>query len=170
MHDLNAIVTEILRDYALPLRGDHGVSHWARVLENGRRIADRTGADEEVVSLFAVFHDARRVNEGRDRDHGLRGGRLAQSLRGSLVHLDEARFSLLFEACRLHSDGLIESDLTLAACWDADRLDLGRVGTRPMPHLMCTDVARELIPWAFRRSVQRYEPAELLAAWGLARA
>jgi hypothetical protein len=31
---------------------------------------------------------------------------LARSLRGSLVHLDDRRFELLFEACQLHTDGL----------------------------------------------------------------
>ncbi|MGL4551028.1 MAG: hypothetical protein ACRC33_07565, partial [Gemmataceae bacterium] len=81
MHDYPAIVAAILGGYALPLRGDHGVVHWARVLENGLRIAGANGADREVVALFALFHDARRVNEDRDDGHGLRGGEFARSLR-----------------------------------------------------------------------------------------
>jgi hypothetical protein len=40
MHDMAAIVIEILRGYALPERCPHGVVHWARVLENGLRIAN----------------------------------------------------------------------------------------------------------------------------------
>lgn len=32
---LRPILHAILQDYALPLNGDHGVAHWARVLENG---------------------------------------------------------------------------------------------------------------------------------------
>ena len=35
MHDDALILQEILRGYALPLHGYHGVVHWARVLENG---------------------------------------------------------------------------------------------------------------------------------------
>lgn len=35
---------------------------------------------------------------------------------GSLIHLDEARFELLFEACRLHTDGYTTGDPTLLAC------------------------------------------------------
>ncbi|QDU80487.1 hypothetical protein Pla110_22170 [Polystyrenella longa] len=35
--NLKPILQAILEDYALPLNGDHGVTHWARVLENGRR-------------------------------------------------------------------------------------------------------------------------------------
>jgi uncharacterized protein len=73
MHDFPAILAAILNEYALPFHGNHGVVHWARVLENGLRIAEDTGADREVVALFALFHDARRVDENRDDDHGLRG-------------------------------------------------------------------------------------------------
>jgi uncharacterized protein len=167
IHDMAAIVIEILRGYALPERCAHGVVHWARVLENGLRVAEANGADQEVVSLFAVFHDSRRVNQYRDDGHGLRGAEFARSLRGTLVHLDEVRFKLLFEACRLHTDGLTEGESTLQACWDADRLDLGRVGNAPKPNRLCTDTARELIKWATARAVSNYEPSEVLASWGL---
>ena len=53
--NLKLIIHEILEDYALPLHGDHGVSHWARVLENGLRLSKLTNANVAVVSLFAVF-------------------------------------------------------------------------------------------------------------------
>src|SRR5437764_13248883 len=99
MHDGAAIMAVILDGYALPVRGPQGVVHWARVLENGLRIAEANGADRKVVTLFALFHDARRVNEDTDDGHGLRGGELARSLRGTLVHLDADRFDLLYEAC-----------------------------------------------------------------------
>lgn len=166
MHDLPAILAAVLRGYALPVFGDHGVAHWARVWENGMRLADATGADREVVALFALFHDARRVTEYNDDGHGLRGSEFARSLRGRLVHLDDARFGLLFEACRLHTDGLTTGDLTLLACWDADRLDLGRVGISPDPDRLCTAAARELLAWADARAVVGHEPADVLAAWG----
>jgi len=169
VHDMPAIAAAILRGYALPRWCDHGVAHWARVLENGLRVADGNGADREVIALFALFHDARRVNEHRDPGHGLRGGELARSLRGTLIHLDDARFSLLFEACRLHTDGLTAGDPTLQACWGADRLDLPRVGIDPKPHKLCTDAARGLVEWAAERAVRGYEPAEVLASWGLTR-
>lgn len=165
-HDYAAILQTILSGYALPHDGYHGVYHWARVWENGLRVAEHNGADEEVVRLFALFHDARRVNEHIDPDHGLRGGELAHALRGSLVHLDDARFELLYEACRLHTDGHTEGDATLLACWDADRLDLGRVGIRPRAELLCTDAARALVPWAHARAEADHEVAAVLALWG----
>jgi uncharacterized protein len=165
-HDLPALLTAILDGYALHPLGNHGVVHWARVATNGRRLADSTGADHEVVTLFALFHDARRVNEFEDPDHGLRGAQLAHKLRGTLVHLSPPRFELLYEACRLHTDGLTEGDPTLRTCWDADRLDLGRVGITPTPRYLATDAARDLIPWAHARAVDGTVPRDVLRAWG----
>ena len=168
MHDLPAIMQAILDGYVLPIRGYHGIVHWARVLENGFRISDVNGGDREIVTLFALFHDSRRVNEHRDNGHGLRGGELARSLRGSLVHLDDERFELLFEACRLHTDGLTTGSPTLEACWDADRLDLGRVGITPRSDRLCTDAARALIDWANERATNQHEPEGVLTSWGVA--
>jgi uncharacterized protein len=74
---------------------------------------------------------------------------------------------LLFEACRLHTDGLTSSEPTVQACWDADRLDLGRVGITPKPNRPCSDAARKLLSWAHARAIAAYEPVEVLEAWGL---
>ncbi len=167
MHDLPSIMSEILRGYALPVTGYHGVIHWARVLENGRRIAEVTGGDREVVELFALFHDSRRINERHDDGHGRRGALLAHSLRGSLLNLDDARFELLHEACCLHTGGLVTEDPTLAACWDADRLDLGRVGITPDPMRLCTDAARELLDWADERATRNHIQSDILSACGV---
>lgn len=167
-HHLPTLLTAVLDGYALRPDGPHGVVHWARVCANGQRLAESTGADPEVVTLFALFHDARRVNDHIDPGHGHRGAELAHTLRGTLLHLDDARFELLYEACRLHTDGLTEGDPTLRTCWDADRLDLGRVGITPEPRYLATDAARALIGWADDRAVRGVVPADVLAAWGLA--
>jgi uncharacterized protein len=39
-------------------------------------------------------------------------------------------------------------------CWDADRLDLGRIGIRPKGTKLCTSAARDpaVIEWAYQRS------------------
>jgi len=49
---------------------------------------------------------------------------------------------------------LTHADLTIQTCFDSDRLDLGRVGTRPDPALLCTEAAktRKMIDWAMKRS------------------
>ena len=50
----------------------HGIKHWRTVERNGLYLARFTGADAEVVSLFAHFHDCRRLDEGADPEHGPR--------------------------------------------------------------------------------------------------
>ncbi len=155
MPNLKPIVHRILESYTLPWDGIHGVSHWARVLENGLRLAQVTAANIAVVELFAVFHDSCRMNEAVDPGHGQRGADLAAELRGDLFHLPDADFRLLYEACVGHTDGRTEADITIQTCWDADRLDLGRVGIRPRRQYLRTAAAREdrLLAGAYRRSL-----------------
>ena len=165
--DPGMIVREILKTYALPIRGRHGVNHWARVLENGLRLAESTGADVRIITLFALFHDSRRMNEQYDEGHGLRGGEYARSLRAKFLSLQNPEFELLFQACHFHTDGLTQGDVTLQTCWDADRLDLGRVGITPKPELLCTYTAKKLLVWANQRAVIGYEPEIVTKVWGL---
>ena len=124
--------------------GFHGKDHWLRVLQNAREIAGATGANLRVLELFAVLHDSRRENENHDPEHGRRAAVRAEELRGTWFELNDDDMELLLEACRYHSDGLIEAHPTVQACWDADRLDLGRVGIRPDPRFLCTKYARRL--------------------------
>ncbi len=165
-----ALLARILQDYALRPTGLHGVAHWARVLENGRRLTALTpGADADIVELFAVFHDSRRVNDGWDHGHGGRGAQLAHELRGQYFETDDARFALLEYACWHHTAGETKADPSVQVCWDADRLDLLRVGTRPRRELLCTQAARtaEIMDWANRRA-STYEVPELIRSeWGL---
>lgn len=161
-----ALIREIRHGYQLPWRGLHGIVHWARVLENGLRLAASTGAAREVVALFAVFHDARRLNEDHDPNHGRRGAELAAALRGKVFDLGDREFELLCTACLYHTDGLTEGDATVQTCWDADRLDLGRVGIRPQPRYLCTSAAKQadVIAWAYERSTSGHEPG-VTADW-----
>ena len=166
--NMPAILTRILEGYRLPVRGCHGVTHWARVLENGLRLAEHTGANVEVVTLFALFHDSRRQNDIWDPGQCFRGAQLALSLRGeSLISLSDADFKLLFHACEHHTEGRIDGDITVQTCWDADRLDLGRVGVWPHPAKLCTEAARStaMIDWALARSQTALEPEFVRKTW-----
>ena len=162
----DGLIRSILSTYPLPLSGVHGPAHWARVMENGAHLAELTGADPEVINLFALLHDSRRFDEGECYDHGLRGADFALSLRGTHIHLDDDRFELLYEACARHTDGETEADITVQTCWDADRLDLGRVWIIPHPDKLCTEPGRDqkLIDWATARAKDEYEP-DMVAAW-----
>ena len=167
--NLKLIVRAILDEYSLPLGGDHGIAHWARVLENGRRLARATGASVDVVSLFAVLHDSRRINEVTDPEHGPRAAQFAKYLRGSAFELDDDEFDRLCRACEGHTYDHTHADVTIQTCWDSDRLDLGRVGIMPHPARLCTDIAKrpEVIRWADARARTHAVPAFVTDDWGI---
>jgi uncharacterized protein len=167
--DYASLVRRILDEYPLSVRGIHGITHWARVWENGLRLAATNGADVEVVKLFALFHDSRRENDGTDPDHGRRGADLARRLRRELFDLPDAAFELLCVACEWHTDSVTHPDPTVQACWDADRLDLGRVGMMPTRKYLNTAAAHTpgMIDWAHKRSVRFHEPALVAEVWGV---
>lgn len=122
----------------------HGPDHWKRVERNALIIATDSGADVEIVRLFALFHDARRVNEWEDPEHGARGAALAGLFRGKLFELSDESFEILNYACSWHTDGRHHENPTIATCWDADRLDLERCGITPNPDYMSTNLAKKI--------------------------
>lgn len=140
-----ALLDYIRPHFRLAWNGHHGISHWTRVESIGLALAAETGANARVVSLFALFHDACRIDEYEDPRHGARGARLAERLHGVLFEATDVEMTLLVDACVRHSDGHIEADVTVQTCWDADRLDLPRVGIRPLPQFLCTAAARQRI-------------------------
>jgi uncharacterized protein len=95
-----------------------------------------------------------RENDGHDPGHGARGAELARTLRTKYIDLDDEAFAHLTYACQHHTDGLVEAHVTVQTCWDADRLDLGRVDIMPDPKLLCTEAAKrpDVRAWALRRS------------------
>jgi uncharacterized protein len=160
----NELILAIKNQLQINWSGIHGVSHLARVYENGLHLAESTGANKKVVQLFAVFHDSRRCNESWDPEHGPRGAHLAESWRGKYFELSDDEFDLLYTSCSLHTKAKTHVDKTIQTCFDADRLDLGRVGKMPDPKLLCTDAAKDLktIEWATQRSVNGYIPDNVL--------
>jgi len=163
------VLQSVLEKYALPWDGIHGVAHWARVLENGLFLAGQTGANIEVVKLFAALHDARRLNDGHDPDHGPRAAQLALKMRGRLIDLPDHEFELLCRACEGHTHERTHPSITIQTCWDSDRLDLGRVGVTPHPTRLCTEVAKlaATIDWADQRAVADYVPSFVKDKWGI---
>ena len=79
-----------------------------------------------------------------------------KGMRATVLMISNEEAQLLAFACRHHSDGMTDGDITVQTCWDADRLDLGRVGIRPHPAKLCTAAARDvkLIDWAYERSLR----------------
>ena len=122
----------------------HGVSHWERVERNGLLLATPE-CDVTVIRLFAYLHDSCRENDGYDLEHGPRAALMMESLRDSLLKdLSDEQFSLLQQACRQHTSTRSTGNPTIDACFDADRLDLGRVGIQPDPEKMATARGKEM--------------------------
>ena len=150
------LILRVLAQYSLDTMGIHGTAHWMRVRRNGLIIAQKNGADARIVELFALFHDCQRIGEGWDESHGVRGAELAYRFwRDGLFELNSEDFELLHYTCCYHTGGGNQPENpTIEACWDADRLDLWRVGIRPLPYKLCSPIARnpELIEWCMARS------------------
>lgn len=157
------LTPELLRDirsqFRLDWSGHHGFPHWARVYRHGLHVGRSVGADLRVVELFAFLHDSQRENEYEDPQHGHRAAEYACWLhRKRRFELDAVALDQLVAACKGHSDGHIVAAATVMACWDADRLDLGRVNVCPDPLRLCTEAARDpsYLEHAWRRGQSHY--------------
>ncbi|MCP3850071.1 MAG: hypothetical protein GY694_07530 [Gammaproteobacteria bacterium] len=137
------LIQIIQQTFQLDWKGVHGVSHWARVRINGLLIARQNGANQRVVELFAFLHDVKREADFGDPEHGERAAVFIGSLSDELLGIEQSEKQLLMLACRDHSKGKVDGDVTIRTCWDADRLDLGRGGLRPDTKKLCTNVARQ---------------------------
>ena len=120
----------------------HGPVHWRQVYRNGLYLAEHTGADIRLVELFSVFHDSCRVDDGKDPEHGIRAAKMVLSRRDDFGELSEELFQCLYEAIRDHVHMKHTGNIHVATCWDADRLDLGRVGIVPDEEFMNTEIGR----------------------------
>jgi uncharacterized protein len=161
------VLSELVRSYYQCLGGIHGVAHWARVLENGVRLAESTGANLAVVRLFAVLHDSKRIDEGDDPEHGPRAAEASIDLRGKFFDLSDDEFSLLYVACADHTTERTHPDVTVQTCWDADRLDLGRVMILPRRDRLCTAASKtvEVLDWANQRAYSNQVPEFVRSVW-----
>ena len=154
---IHAALLERLRQaYPLNWDGTHGFPHWQRVREIGLRLAKETRANPKVVELFAFTHDIQRLNDHRDPLHGPRASQFIREHLVDMLDLNPQEVALLCQACEEHTQGQTEADPTVQTCWDADRLDLMRVGIYPDPDLLCTAAARqpEMIAWAVSLSLE----------------
>ena len=132
--------------FALPLSSPyHGIKHWVRVWNNARMICDAHGIPDTVPCWFAFLHDSCRENEDSDPAHGQRAADWAQQLwEAGKIPITPGQLNQLTTALSRHSHGTTAVHWygsTVAACWDADRLDLGRCGIYPTASRLC-------LPWS----------------------
>lgn len=145
----NILTRELLQfiraQYQLDWHGIHGVGHWARVRARGLALSQETGANPRLVTLFAFLHDCARLDDRRDLGHGERAAALIARLNGRYFHVSPEEEAVLSEAIAGHTVQRWHANPTIATCWDADRLDLIRLGIRPDPARLCTEAGKQ---WA----------------------
>lgn len=133
-----------------PASNEHGLPHWSRVWANGQEIAKRhhggaSSINLDVIAWFAFLHDSCRLNDHGDPGHGPRASQLASRLREQgVIVMAEKEFLHLCLAMEDHSKGIMEGPPVVRICWDADRLDLLRVGVIPDPKRMCTGPGEQM--------------------------
>ena len=139
----------------------HGIEHWHQVEYNGMMLALRTGADIDIVRLFAIFHDSKRFDDGHDPEHGARGAEFAKECReAKLFEIDDERFDKLYHACKFHTHEQKNGDPTIDCCYDADRLDLGRVGIPLDPEKMATGFGSRIAKQSLKERVSVFAMRE----------
>ena len=143
----------------------HSLAHWRQVEFNGLLLAPVTGADITVVRLFALFHDCKRQDDAYDGEHGERGAAFAkQCFEEKRLDITQEQFNKLYHACRMHTHERASDDATVNTCYDADRLDLGRVGIPLNPEKMATSFGKKLARAAHSQKVSVYAMREWLRA------
>jgi uncharacterized protein len=130
-YDRAGLIALIKSQFKLDWHGVHGANHWARVLHHGKNIGQIRKADLLVVELFGFLHDSCRWDDYRD----------------------PKQLDTLCYALKHHSGGEVSSNKTIQTCWDADRLDLGRVGIFPSPQFLSQE-ANIFIDLAYDWSTQ----------------
>lgn len=141
------VIEQVLAQYRCDLGGYHGAAHWDRVLYNALTLFVRTEDKYKIhfntLPYFALFHDSQRFDEGHDLSHGMRAATyIEKNFSATRLGLSRFEYKRLIDACFGHTTERISRDPTIAICWDADRLDLGRVGVIPDPSYFSTEEAK----------------------------
>lgn len=157
LQDLSALQTFILAHRIFESE-IHGLAHWQQVERNGLLLAKETEADIVVVRLFALFHDSKRANDGFDMEHDPRGAEFAKTcFEEHRLDITQEQFEKLYHACKFHTTEPRSGDATIDTCYDADRLDLGRVGITLNPSKMATSFGARIAQKSWEADVEPEE-------------
>ncbi len=140
---IKKIIELAKKQFILEDHNIHGFDHWNEVEKNGIMLANQPGVDLTVVRLFAHIHDCKRQDDFQDPEHGDRSADYVREIEDELESfLNRTQIEQLWEACKYHHKGVVnKEDITIGACFDADRIELVRCGYVPRPDLMNTPMA-----------------------------
>lgn len=107
-------------------------------------------------------------SDGFDRDHGPRAAKYAKKLRAH-IPLNDDQFNDLCMACKSHTFGHGRAlNKTIATCWDADRLDIGRVGVLPHSDYLINQEAKRIADDRDMKVLHDFKCLSLLDGYELA--
>jgi HD superfamily phosphodiesterase len=122
--------------------GLHGFDHLGRVAILAGRLARAVGEDVESAVVMGFLHDSARKDDGGGCLHAIESAVLARKLLLEFYpQMDRGR---ICDSIKRHADGETTSDLMVACLWDADRLELKRLGRVVDPDLLSTEIAKRL--------------------------
>lgn len=125
-------------------KGLHGFGHIERVVEYAKLIAKKEcpGKYEDII-VGAYLHDVGRIDDSENNEHALKSAEIAEFLISRhWPWLDKKK---IVEAIKYHADGDVTDDHVIGAIWDADRLDLDRIGKVIDCNLLSTKTAKKIL-------------------------
>lgn len=161
---LDRLRAEAAKRFVLGRNSDHGPAHWDAVERNVLCLtlcSDLASDDIAICRLFAIFHDCERANEGYDPEHGHRAAEYIAEYHTVAIRrwIDAERFERLLDAYRFHNDGRTSDDAIIGICWDADRLELPRVGIIPEVRYFSTEQGRRAALRIIESIDEDFDPA-----------
>jgi hypothetical protein len=117
-HDLDELLEAVYSSATKLGSAIHGPEHWHSVAVAALHLlAAGEPADRPLVFVFALLHDARRLDDGADPEHGPRAAELLHRLRErGLLDMPDLRAAHLDEALRAHARGEVSKNPTIALC------------------------------------------------------
>jgi uncharacterized protein len=142
-YNRDALVHRVMTDSTALGLVHHGPKHWLNVATNGIKLAKAEGENPLFCEMFGLLHDCRRHDDSADKGHGRRAATYMRAIR-TMIPLGGGDFKRLSYALMWHDDRIHTPDLGIGCCWDADRLDLPRVGVITDPNYLNTGTARSI--------------------------
>lgn len=115
----------------------HGLDHLRNVGYLSGKFAAELGISLETAIIGGFLHDCARSDDSDDAFHAEKSALLARKLiKKNYSNIDE---ELVYKTILFHSGGKTTDNHIQGCVWDADRLDLIRLGIQPKKELLSTE-------------------------------
>lgn len=118
----------------------HGISHLRRVAYLSGRYAYILKINLNDAVIAGYLHDCARENDSNGNSHAYESAYLAKGIIQG--NLPVTNINKIFYTIYHHADGITTKDPFMGCIWDADRLNLLRIGIIPNEKLLSTQLAK----------------------------